>query len=72
MVACRVGTTAFVLLTPLAGPGARLPLFAVGGVVVAAGITAGNVIARSFRQAYCPPEMLGRFTASSQDPRVRR
>ena len=66
VVVCGLGTTPFGLLTPLAGAGPRLALFAVGGVVVSAGITAGNVIARSFRQAYCRPEMLGRLTASAR------
>lgn len=66
VVVCGLGATPFGLLTPLAAAGPRLALFAVGGVVVSAGITAGNVIARSFRQAYCPPEMLGRLTASAR------
>jgi hypothetical protein len=66
VVVCGLGTTPFGLLTPLAGAGPRLALFAVGGVVVSAGITAGNVIARSFRQAYCEPEMLGRLTACAR------
>jgi hypothetical protein len=35
-----------------------------GSVLVAAGIAAGNVIAGSFRQRYCPPSLLGRVTAS--------
>jgi hypothetical protein len=34
--------------------------------VLGAGGTAGNIILVSFRQAYCPPPMLGRVTASQR------
>jgi hypothetical protein len=34
--------------------------------VVSAGITASNIIVVTFRQAYCPPAMLGRITASQR------
>jgi len=36
----------------------------IGSGLVAGGIAAGNVIAGSFRQRYCPPPLLGRVTAS--------
>jgi hypothetical protein len=32
--------------------------------VISGGIVVGNVIIGSFRQAWCPPPMLGRVTAS--------
>ena len=35
-----------------------------GNAGVAAFVVAGNVISASFRQRYCPPELLGRVTAS--------
>lgn len=66
LLACTVGASPFALLIPLTGPGPRLVLFATGGVIVSAGIVAGNVIARSFRQMYCPADLLGRVTASAR------
>ncbi|WP_037906566.1 MFS transporter [Actinacidiphila yeochonensis] len=61
----ELGATVLALLMPLASPGAGLLLFATGGFGVAAGVVAGNVITAGFRQRYCPPELLGRLTASS-------
>ncbi|MGY0232279.1 MFS transporter [Longispora urticae] len=59
-----LGTTPFGLLIPLTGPGWALAFFAVGLLVPAAGIVAGNVIGGAFRQGYCPPDMLGRIGTS--------
>ncbi|MFI1104550.1 MFS transporter [Streptomyces melanogenes] len=63
----RIQLTAapFALLVPLADPGARLALFVLGSTVVMAGVVACNVVLVSFRQTYCPPEMLGRVTATT-------
>ena len=36
-----------------------------GGFCVSAGVVAGNIIKSSFQQAYCPPALFGRLTASS-------
>ncbi|MGD0241753.1 MAG: MFS transporter [Streptosporangiaceae bacterium] len=44
----------------LAGP--RATCYVAGSAVVAAGIVSFNIIAGSFRQAYCPAGMLGRVT----------
>jgi predicted MFS family arabinose efflux permease len=66
LIVCACSTTPFGLLIPFTGPGPRLALFAVGGTVVSAGLVVTNVIARSFRQSYCPTELLGRITASVQ------
>jgi hypothetical protein len=52
------------LLIPLTGTGLRLACYTVGSAVIAGGIAVGNVIAGSFLQEYCPPEILGRVTAS--------
>jgi len=52
------------LLIPLTGRGPLMACYLTGSVLVAAGIAAGNVIAGSFRQRYCPPSLLGRVTAS--------
>ncbi len=64
MLICALSTAPFGLLIPLAGPGPRLALFAAGGAITAAGIVGSNVIARSFRQLYCPAPLLGRLTAT--------
>jgi MFS family permease len=52
------------LLVPLAEPGWRLTLFAVG--IAAEGFTAVvyNVAQVSYRQAICPPRLLGRMNAA--------
>jgi len=55
---------AFSLLIPLAGTGPRAVCYVAGSAGTSAGIAVGNVVAGSFRQAYCPPPMLGRVTAS--------
>jgi len=55
---------AFSLLIPLAGTGLRAASYVAGSAVASSGIAVGNVIVGSFRQAYCPPSMLGRVTAS--------
>jgi hypothetical protein len=52
------------LLIPLTAAGPRLACYVTSTAVIAGGIVVGNVIVGSFRQAYCPPSMLGRVTAS--------
>jgi len=52
------------LLIPLAGPGPRAAFFATGATTVAAAIAVSNIVIGSFRQAYCPPALLGRVTAT--------
>ncbi|GAA0472211.1 MFS transporter [Streptomyces sp. NPDC046215] len=54
----------FGLLIPLTTDGAGLVAFLVGDFCLTASIVAGNVIIVSFRQAYCPPGMLGRISSS--------
>lgn len=53
-------------LIALTGPGARLALLVVGGIVVGGGVVAGNVLKASWRQTYTPRALLGRVIASSQ------
>lgn len=57
-------TAPFGLLIPLTSRGPALALFVLGGVVVYAGVLVYNVTISSFRQAYCPPEILGRVISS--------
>ena len=52
------------LLIPLTGTGWRTACYVIGATVVAATVVVAGIIVGSFRQAYCPPEMLGRVTAS--------
>jgi len=55
----------FALLLPLTTPGPGLAFFAAGAFMVGAGITICNVMLSSFRQAYCPPRLLGRVVATT-------
>ncbi|MFD5425745.1 MFS transporter [Streptomyces sp. NPDC127084] len=55
----------FGLLIPLTQQGSRLALFAIGSTVMMAGVVACNVIIVSFRQSYCPTELIGRVTATT-------
>ncbi|MEY9969401.1 hypothetical protein ABIA33_007489 [Streptacidiphilus sp. MAP12-16] len=53
------------LLIPLTTSGAGTLLYVTAGICVSAGVVAGNVIKASFQQSYCPPDLLGRLTAST-------
>jgi MFS family permease len=66
MLVCSLGATPFGLLVPLSGNGFGLLFFVVGMAVPAAGMVVGNVVVNGFRQAYCPPELLGRMFTSSR------
>ena len=56
----------FLLLFPLADRSGLLVLALAGVLVWATGVVVGNVIAGSFRQAYCPPGMRGRVAMTSR------
>ena len=62
---CQLVAVSFGLLLPLTSKGFGLLFFAVGSFVLVAGVVASNVIFAGFRQGYCPPELLGRVSASS-------
>jgi hypothetical protein len=51
------------LLIPLTHAGPRVICYAVGTVVMTAGLLVGNILVAAFRQSYCPPGMLGRTVA---------
>lgn len=57
-------TTPLGLLIPLTHRGAGLVYFVVGNVAIFLGILVYNVTITAFRQAYCPPDMIGRVVAS--------
>ncbi|GAA1905669.1 MFS transporter [Streptantibioticus ferralitis] len=61
----ELGLAVFALLIPLTVGGAGTLLFVTGGFCVSAGVVAGNVIKAGFQQRYCPPDLLGRLTAST-------
>ncbi|HKS98159.1 MAG TPA: MFS transporter [Rugosimonospora sp.] len=63
LLVCAAGATPFGLLVPLTDRGPRLLLFPLGLGVLGAGIVVGNVVGSSFRQAYCPPHLIGRVSA---------
>jgi hypothetical protein len=54
----------FALLIPLAGRGWHIVFFLAGFPVASSALGAGAVILVSFRQAACPPELLGRVVAT--------
>jgi predicted MFS family arabinose efflux permease len=54
------------LLIPLAGPGWRVLLFAIGWISWTFGATVCNVSLLSYQQRTCPPAILGRVNAASR------
>ncbi|MFE1345772.1 MFS transporter [Streptomyces sp. NPDC058757] len=65
LLVVQFATSPFGLLVALTAPGPRLAFFVLGTLVLFAGVVACNVVIVSFRQAYCPPEMRGRVTATT-------
>ncbi|MFD7549010.1 MFS transporter [Streptomyces sp. NPDC059816] len=61
----ELGLPTLALLIPFTVDGAGVLFFLAGGFCVSAGVVAGNVIKASFQQRYCPPDLLGRLTAST-------
>lgn len=64
MLWLSLGTAPFGLLIPLATRGPGLLFFALGLLIPAAGIVAVNVVGATFRQGYCPSDMLGRLATT--------
>lgn len=61
-----IGCAPFGLLIPLTQDGPGLLFFVFGLMVPSIGMVVGNVMSTGFRQAYCPPELLGRMYTSSR------
>jgi len=59
-------TAPFGLLLPAAGRGSGLVLFVVGLAFLEGGIVISSIVVNTFRQSYCPHDMLGRVSASMQ------
>jgi predicted MFS family arabinose efflux permease len=53
------------LLLPLAQAGPSLAFAVIANIFIAGGVVVGNVLGASFRQAYVPPEMLGRVSSAT-------
>jgi MFS family permease len=66
LVGCKIFAGLASVLIPFTRPGLGLLVFVAGMLGVAAGTIAGNVVSASFRQAYCPPRLLGRVLTSMQ------
>jgi hypothetical protein len=64
LLLCALGAMPFSMIIPLTGPGPRLAYFIAGMLITGGGVVAGSIILVSFRQAYCPPPLLGRVTAT--------
>lgn len=62
---CLGCTVPFGFLIPLTARGPALSFLIVGGLLLGAGVVAGNVIAAGFQQVYCPAELRGRVIAGS-------
>lgn len=54
----------FALLIPLTNKNWTLSALVVGSAVLSLGVVLANVIQGAFRQRYCPPQLLGRVSAS--------
>jgi predicted MFS family arabinose efflux permease len=61
-----LSTAPLAALIPLTSPGPGIALFMAGTFATGAGLVAITVIVVAFRQAHCPPELLGRVSASVQ------
>jgi MFS family permease len=66
MIRCKIGAGVASLLIPLTSSGAGLIAFFTGTALVSAFVVIGNVVAGSFRQAFTPPDLLGRVVTSMQ------
>jgi predicted MFS family arabinose efflux permease len=54
------------LLIPLTAAGPRAAFYVAGAGIVSATIVGNNIVMITFRQAYCPPALLGRVIASQR------
>jgi MFS family permease len=61
----QLTTAPFALLMPMTTTGLGVLLFGLGGFLVGIGISVANIVVGSFRQAYCPPHLLGRIVATA-------
>jgi predicted MFS family arabinose efflux permease len=65
MVLCEVLAAPLLGLLGLASSGVGLVFFVSGLFAISLGVCASNILTTTFRQQYCPPELLGRVTSST-------
>ncbi|MET9529453.1 MFS transporter [Streptomyces sp. NPDC006649] len=65
LILFQLAVPSLALLIPLTTPGFGLVLFVIGYTSVSIGVIAANIISSTFRQQYCPKDMLGRISASA-------
>ncbi|WP_405064637.1 MFS transporter [Kribbella sp. NBC_01505] len=63
LLLCELGLPTLALLIPLAH--LNPALYVIGAFGVGAGVVGGNVVKSTFLQTYCPPDLLGRLTATT-------
>ncbi|GAB3928639.1 MFS transporter [Kribbella albertanoniae] len=63
LLLCELGLPTLALLIPLAQLSPAL--YVIGAFGVGAGVVGGNVVKSTFLQSYCPPDLLGRLTATT-------
>lgn len=63
LLLCELGLPTLALLIPLANLSPAL--YVIGAFGVGAGVVGGNVVKSTFLQSYCPPDLLGRLTATT-------
>jgi MFS family permease len=63
LLLCELGLPTLALLIPLSG--ASPWFYLVGAFGVSLGVVGGNVVKTTFLQSYCPPDLLGRLTATT-------
>ena len=64
-IGCELMAAPAALLIPLAAPGPRAALYAVGDFLVIAGVVGGNVLNATWTQTYVPRELRGRVSTCS-------
>ncbi|MEW1687123.1 MFS transporter [Streptomyces sp. NPDC091265] len=64
LLVATVASAPFALLIPLAGTDWTLVALVLGSAILSLGVVLANVIQGAFRQRYCPPQLLGRVSAS--------
>ncbi|MGW2846756.1 MFS transporter [Streptomyces sp. NPDC001108] len=64
LLVTTIASAPFALLIPMTGTDWTLSALVVGSAVLSLGVVLANVIQGAFRQRYCPPQLLGRVSAS--------
>lgn len=64
LLVATIFSAPFALLIPLTNKNWTLSALVVGSAVLSLGVVLANVIQGAFRQRYCPPQLLGRVSAS--------